>query len=260
MEGSVGGSDGRGYRPTLNSYQYGELKSLSIISEYLDHNEDYFYYKHLAQQLQINILTQLWDSQHQFFKVLPLTPHTTTSKNNKLSFVNVKELHGFTPWYFHLFNIKHNNNNSNNNQSNSMTMKLNEIENNNYNHAWSELMNSQGFYTPYGLTTAEQRHSQFSINYNDSHECLWNGPVWPYATSMTLTALSNLLQQSNPSTSINNNNALPTTTDYYNLLLIYAKSHQISISQLNTNANNNKGMSSSDNIPWIDENLDPYTG
>lgn len=48
------------------------------------------------------------------------------------------------------------------------------------------------FYAPFGPTTAEQRHPQFSVVYR-GHECQWNGPSWPYSTAVTLVALANLL-------------------------------------------------------------------
>ena len=57
--------------------------------------------------------------------------------------------------------------------------------------AWLQLLDEQGFSAPYGLTTAERRHPQFR-----SHgvgRCEWDGAVWPFATSQTLTALANYL-------------------------------------------------------------------
>ena len=50
----------------------------------------------------------------------------------------------------------------------------------------------KGFYAPFGPTTAEQRHPKFAVAYQ-GHECQWNGPSWPYATAVTLTAMANLL-------------------------------------------------------------------
>jgi hypothetical protein len=50
-----------------------------------------------------------------------------------------------------------------------------------------------GFLGKFGLTTAEQGHREFAIDYNRRHECLWNGPTWPYATSVTLTAYANAI-------------------------------------------------------------------
>ena len=49
------------------------------------------------------------------------------------------------------------------------------------------MTNEGGFLTPVGLATAEQRDPRFL--YEADHECLWNGYVWPFATSQALTAL-----------------------------------------------------------------------
>lgn len=40
-----------------------------------------------------------------------------------------------------------------------------------------------------GLTTADQGANGFMDDIGNGHECLWNGYVWPFATSQTLTAL-----------------------------------------------------------------------
>ena len=71
------------------------------------------------------------------------------------------------------------------------------------------------------------------------HECLWNGPVWPFATGQTLVALANRLHQG-PVEGV-------TAEDYYALLLQYARSHH---------REDGEGR----RIPWIDENMDPFTG
>jgi hypothetical protein len=73
--------------------------------------------------------------------------------------VDVRELHGFTPWYFHL-----------------------PERGAGYEVAWKQLMDPEGFRAPFGPTTAEQRHPRFTISYT-GHECQWNGPSWPFATA-----------------------------------------------------------------------------
>ncbi len=79
-------------------------------------------------------------------------------------------------------------------------------------------MDPQGFYAPFGPTTAEQRHPKFAVSYQ-GHECQWNGPSWPYATSVTLTALANVLN--------NYQQDIVTKADYFKLLTIYTKSHSL---------------------------------
>ena len=114
-----------------------------------------------AKAAEIRRLTQekLWDSAAQFFKVLP--------RGDNAKLCDVRELHGYTPWYFNLPDA-----------DKSV--------------AWKQCMDPQGFYAPFGLTTAEQRHAKFAISYQ-GHECQWNGPSWPFATAITLTAMANLL-------------------------------------------------------------------
>jgi hypothetical protein len=99
-------------------------------------------------------------------------------------------------------------------------------------------MDSSCFFAPFGLTSAQRNHPGFRLAY-EGHECQWNGPSWPFATSITLTALANLI----------NNNKQPYIgkTDYYQLLKIYAHSQQ----RLKENG---------DTIPWIDENVNPLNG
>lgn len=55
------------------------------------------------------------------------------------------------------------------------------------------LLDPTCFYTPYGLTTADQKDPRFL--YEVEHECLWNGYVWPFAIAQTLTALRNVVQK-----------------------------------------------------------------
>jgi hypothetical protein len=52
-------------------------------------------------------------------------------------------------------------------------------------------MDEQGFSAPYGLTTAERRHPDFRKH--GTGRCEWDGAVWPFATSQTLTAMANYL-------------------------------------------------------------------
>lgn len=231
MEMSIGGSLGgseRGYRPTFNSYQYGEAIALSKMALYLGMKDESVSFMKLAQDLQFNLITKLWDPVAQFFKVLP--------KKKGATLVKVRELHGYTPWYFKAVNST-------------------------FISAWKHLLDNKGFYAPHGLTTAEQRHPQFSIEYTNSHECLWNGPTWPYATSITLTALAIQLQRNNCKIC-----KYVTQSDYYGILKTYAYSHFIDSNQIDLKLQTFKlipGFTQADieaRIPWIDEDLDPFTG
>jgi hypothetical protein len=151
------------------------------------------------------VQSELWDPQAEFFKVLP--------RNTSKGLAQVRELHGYTPWYFNLPEAG-------------------------YERAWKQLMDPQGFKAPFGPTTAEQRHVKFSVSYQ-GHECQWNGPSWPFATSVTLKALANLLN--------NYPQSVICKQDYLELFRIYTKSHRLK-------------RENGHIVPWIDENLNPQTG
>lgn len=214
MEMSIGGYRSvQGYRATINSYQYGDAVAISRIAllnkELLIAEE----FRNKSIALKFNVESVLWDKNASFFKVLPRKGSPPSTPLYPL--VDVRELHGYTPWAFNL-------------PSPDKSI------------AWSEVLDSKGgFLARYGLTTAEQRHANFTLAY-DTHECQWNGPSWPFATSMTLTALANLLN--------NYQQNIIKKRSYLDLVQIYAKS------QYRIREKDGK------KVPWIDENLHPYTG
>ena len=201
MEVSVGGS---GKRPTINSYLYGDAVAIARIASLAGRQDTAMQFREKAERIRTLVQARLWDPQAQFFKTLP-------RDTDRL--VDVRELHGYTPWYFNLPEQGHE-------------------------RAWKQLMDPQGFYAPYGPTTTEQRHPGFRLSY-EGHECQWNGPSWPYATSVTLTAMANLLN--------NYDQEVVDRADYFDLLKIYARSHRLTRDDGKV-------------VPWIDENLNPRTG
>ena len=126
---------------------------------------------------------------------------------------NVREQIGYVPWYFDLPDAR-------------------------FGVAWKQLIDPKGFSAPFGLTTAEQRHPEFAVQY-DRHECMWNGPIWPFATTQTLTALANYLNRE-PQPAL-------TRKDYFNALRTYALSHRMKLEGGKV-------------VPWIDEDQNPFTG
>jgi len=180
-EVSIGG---HGFRPTLNSFMYGDAKAIAAISRLADKTEQAELYQGKAARIKQLVQTKLWDKQSQFFKILPAQERSLT---------DVRELYGYTPWYFNLPDPG-------------------------YEAGWKELMDPKGFYAPYGPTFAEQRHPGFTISYK-GHECQWNGPSWPLATCSVLTALANLLN--------NYDQDVIGKKDYFQTLKIYTKCHQL---------------------------------
>ncbi len=201
MEVSICGS---GYRATINSYMSAEAKAIARIaqlSQYPGANR----FDEKSVRVQTNMLKTLWDKDAEFFKVL--------SRKEGQVLCDARELHGYTPWYFNLAGTE-------------------------YAQAWKYLMDPVHFYAPYGPTTAEQCNPGFKISY-EGHECQWNGPSWPFATSITLTGLANLLNTQKQDYISKN--------DYFKLLQIYTKCHHLTKDDGTV-------------VPWIDENINPFTG
>ena len=163
MEESISGGRKKQYaRPTINSYMFGNAKALSFMNSLTGETAKVKTYQQKADTLRNLIETKLWNEQQQFFET-----HRGDSS------ANVREAIGYIPWYFNL-----------------------PAAGSKYDVAWQQLLDEKGFSAPYGLTTAERRHPLFR-----SHgfgKCEWDGAVWPFATSQTLTALANHIENGNP--------------------------------------------------------------
>jgi hypothetical protein len=203
MELSIGG---HGKRPSINSYMFGDATAISKIALLAGEPAIAEDYREKANLLKGLVLDKLWDSTASFFKIL-------SADSSSLS--DVRELIGYTPWYFNLPDKE-----------------------SDYEVAWAQISDSSGFKAPFGPTTAEQRDPQFEVSYG-GHECKWNGPSWPYASSVTLTAMANVLN--------NYPQEVISKSDYFDLIQTYSKSHR---------RINDEGVT----VPWIDENINPYTG
>jgi hypothetical protein len=224
MEVSIGGS---GCRATINSYQYGDALAIARIAELNGQPDLARAWREKATAIKQLVEAKLWDPQAEFFKVLPRGSSTLAG---------VRELHGFTPWYFNLPGPEKS-------------------------VAWKQLMDSKGFFAPFGPTTAEQRNPGFAVAYS-GHECQWNGPSWPYATAVTLSALANLLN--------NYSQDAVGKADYWKTFQGYLRSHrfrQIPPEGQSSGPDLNRSNEGAPRMerwetrqPWIDENLNPNNG
>jgi len=197
-------------RPTINSYMYGDAKAISKISLITNNLSKSQEFEDKANKIKKQLQKRLWNNDLNYFTVLPKDYDKTTKP------INVRELIGYVPWYFNLPDDKPK-----------------------YALAWEKIKDSLGFAAPFGLTVTEQSHPFFKISY-EGHECQWNGPSWPFATTQTLKAMANFLNNYS-------NNKTISKQDYFNILLQYANQHKLK---------NDKG----ETVNWIDENMNPYTG
>jgi hypothetical protein len=159
MEETIsGGRHAKNARPSINSYMYGNDRAIADIAALEQDDVLAGLYNKKADSLKAMVEDHLWNDSARFFEVLYPTQ----------KFADVREEIGFLPWYFNLPD-----------------------DNQKFAQAWLQVADEKGFNAPYGLTTAERRHPLFRTH--GVGNCEWDGAVWPFATSQTLTALANFL-------------------------------------------------------------------
>jgi hypothetical protein len=188
-----------GYRPTLNSYLYADARAIAQTAALLGDSVTSERYADRARELKLRVQEELWDPAREFFfhqfandelhgvRARSLTyqtgPHAGSGRG--------RELLGYVPWQFNL-------------------------PDSGYEVAWRFLMDTAYFAAPFGPTTVERHDPQFLIS---DRCCIWSGNQWPYATTQTLVALANLL----------NDYQQPwvTKTDYVALLETYTRDQRL---------------------------------
>ena len=182
MEESLsGGRREQNARPTINSYMYGNARAIAQIAALKGDSTTKSLYNAKADTLKTLITSKLWNPETNFFE--------TVKKGCAGEFAGVREAIGYIPWYFNLADEKH------------------DI-------AWQQVIDPKGFRAPFGLTTAERRHPGFRTH--GCCKCEWDGAVWPFATSQTLTGMANRM---------NTDKAKPLTdTTYFRLMELYVES------------------------------------
>ena len=231
MEESISGSrTAKQARPTINSYMFANARAIASIAMLADREKLATEFNAKAAELKRLTQEKLWDDGAKFFKV--------RRENGQLA--DAREAIGFIPWTFGLPD-----------------------PGKGYETAWAQLTDPRGFRAPFGITTTERRHPAFRMH--GCCNCEWDGAVWPFATSQTLTALANVLrdylddarsERGSVSRSVpqdskalrvtdprSGTQPLPVTArDYFDAFLTYTRSHRF------------------DGKPYIGEYLDETTG
>ncbi|MBE0593918.1 MAG: discoidin domain-containing protein [Gemmatimonadales bacterium] len=166
-------SGAEGYRPTLNSYLYADALAISKTARLVGDTTRAADYAARAAALKQRVQDELWDPEREFFfhqfahderdgiEALSLTYRTGKYAGNP----HGREEIGFVPWQFGLPGPQ-------------------------YERAWQFLMDPEYFLAPFGPTTVERHDPLFYVS---PRCCEWSGNSWPYATTQTLVAMANLL-------------------------------------------------------------------
>ncbi len=198
-----------GIRPTLNSYMCADARAIAQIAELAGETELSKEYAEKYTALRNLINSRLYKDG--FYRAF----HAETKEElgkifEKEDYMPPRELIGYIPWMFNIPTEK-------------------EAD------RFDLLMSEDSFYTKFGPATAERSHPRFL--YQTGHMCLWNGYVWPFATSQTLYALEN---------AIDNYGLEKYKKLYLDMLITYAKFHTRTLNDGRT-------------VSWIDESRDPFT-
>ena len=188
-----------GYRPTLNSYLYADARAISQAAALLGDSVTARAYDDRATELKQRVQDELWDPQRNFFLHQFAFDELNGVRAKSLTYETGKyagspygrELLGYVPWQFNLPDPG-------------------------YEAAWQYLMDPEHFFAPFGPTTVERHDPQFLISPTC---CVWSGNQWPYATTQTLVAFANLLN--------NYEQSVVTKDDYFTLLEVYALNHRM---------------------------------
>lgn len=184
-----------GYRPTINSYLYGDLTAIANAAGLLGDTAKAAAYQTRARELRMRVQQELWDPARQFFyhqfakdepgkewdveveengvKVRKKVKHPIKAKSlthqsgRYAGDPHGRELIGYVPWQFNL----------------PEPGKGFEV-------AWKKVVDPTAFLAPFGLTCTERQDPLFFISPGC---CVWSGNSWPFATAQTLTAMANVL-------------------------------------------------------------------
>ena len=212
-EGTEISLGGNGYKPLLASAMWSEATHIVQVAKAVGRADLAAEFTDKAETARQSVLAHCWNPDVGFF--------TTEATNGVKG--TVRELHGYAPWYF------------------GMPTDGRPAD-------WTQLSDPQGFAARYGLTFPERRAKGFVIDY-EGHECKWNGPSWPFATSVALTALMNDLHGESTS----NNQAIKQSNNLFTSLLSqYANAQRRMVSKPEK-----KERADCEAVPWIDENLHP---
>ncbi len=195
MEKSISGD---GYRPTLNSYMYGDARAIADLSRDATIKAEF---TTEADRLHELIEENLWNPTDKFYEVLSPAADSGIRKQKKfadpgttLKLSGVREQIGYDPWLFGIPAADHG-------------------------VAWKQLFDPAGFDGKYGATTAERRSPRF--RFTSSDQCTWNGPEWPFAMTQTLLALANYEDSTKDS--------VMNSADYYRLFERYVSAQHLKL-------------------------------
>ncbi len=173
-----GGRDGflRGdaFRPTINSFMFANAVAISKLAALAGRTNDADAFAARADAIRNAVQTNLWNDGMVHF----IDRYKTDNQFvHYWDFIRGRELAGYVPWAFELPD-----------------------HDPKYHAAWTHLLSPTELGGPFGLRTVEPSYEYYLRQYRyvtiagvKVPECQWNGPSWPFDTTLVLEAMANLL-------------------------------------------------------------------
>lgn len=194
--GKDGFEDGEAFRPTINSYMYANALAIANTAKLKGDNATADVYLKRAATLKANAEQYLWNDSLQHFTDRFKVDNQYVHYWN---FIRGRELAGLIPWYFEL-------------PSDSSV----------FNTAWKHIIDTSQLLGKFGFRTNEPSYQYYFkqfLYYMGQRGSQWNGPGWPYQTSLVLTGLANFINDYKQD--------IVTSDDYVRLLRLYARQHYL---------------------------------
>jgi hypothetical protein len=194
-DGFLGGD---AFRPTINSFMFANAVAISKLAALAGDQGTAGYFAKTAESVRESVERNLWNEQMTHFV-------DRFKANNRFvhywDFIRGRELAGYVPWYFDL-------------PDNDPKFAA----------SWRHLLSSDEFAGPYGLRTVEPSYQYYMVQHRydgptGQPECQWNGPCWPFDTTLVLGGMANLLNDYSQD--------VVHAGDYVRLLKQYAHQHYL---------------------------------
>ena len=168
---------GQSLRPSFNAYMWADALAIANIARLKGDGATAGVFATKAARIKTQLEKLLWDPDREFFFPMSnqehekdghvVKKHTLTYQTGKFAgSKHGRELHGYVPWAFNMPSPG-------------------------FEDAWQFLTDENFFKAPFGPTSIERYDPQFVLK---DGCCWWSGQSWPFATTQTLKAMGNLLQ------------------------------------------------------------------
>ncbi len=153
-------------RVDLTAYNYGNALAVARIYRKLGQPKKAEEFDALAAKISAALLAKMWRPDRQFFMSL---------KADDKAVADVKEVIGVYPFYFGMVPWGKG-----------------------YESAWSSIIDPKQFWTKWPVASASQECPAYSQQNwpgdGRAAGCMWNGPTWPHANSLVMTAMARTLR------------------------------------------------------------------